>query len=311
MEALDCYQVLQVDPKAEPEVIQAAYRRLAAKYHPDVNKTAPEDAERRMKEINAAYAVLGDLEARAEYDESYVRSGGRRQREYRSGPRTRPRFEVRPQSVEIRGVDPNYPTVYPQIQLSQIAGDPYDPALDQIEFVLKAPFNRALLLDVDFLSASLPFLIRLTLDLAFMGIQPGHSHVGTINVRGDPSAGFVLVVDFREPTTPSSHAHYAEGVSAAQGGEARGAGVIRRFSRWLVQPVAVSAEARPTLAGLAARIVIVLSLALAVWVIATNLIPIFVGLVVLLGLLLLLVALVASVMQPPPKRRRAPPRRRR
>lgn len=60
MDEPDCYQILQVDPKAEPEVIQAAYRRLAAKYPPVVNETAPHDAERRMKELNAAYAVLGD-----------------------------------------------------------------------------------------------------------------------------------------------------------------------------------------------------------------------------------------------------------
>lgn len=62
----DYYEVLQVDPRAEPEVIHAAYRRLAAKYHPDVNRT-PEAAE-RMKELNAAFTVLGNPERRREYD---------------------------------------------------------------------------------------------------------------------------------------------------------------------------------------------------------------------------------------------------
>ena len=65
-EARDYYRVLQVDPDAEPEVIHAAYRRLAAKYHPDVS-AEPEAAE-RMAEINAAYGVLKDPDQRAAYD---------------------------------------------------------------------------------------------------------------------------------------------------------------------------------------------------------------------------------------------------
>src|SRR6266487_3535828 len=60
------YQVLQVDPAAEPEILEAAYRRLARKYHPDVSRSP--DAERRMKEINAAYEVLCDRLRRAAYD---------------------------------------------------------------------------------------------------------------------------------------------------------------------------------------------------------------------------------------------------
>jgi hypothetical protein len=60
------YQVLQVDPGAEPEIVEAAYRRLARMYHPDVSRSP--DAERRMKEINAAHEVLGDPIRRADYD---------------------------------------------------------------------------------------------------------------------------------------------------------------------------------------------------------------------------------------------------
>ena len=63
------YQVLQVDPSAEPEVIKAAYRRLADKYHPDRNKGA--DASARMLEINEAYNVLGDDARRAAYDATF------------------------------------------------------------------------------------------------------------------------------------------------------------------------------------------------------------------------------------------------
>ena len=56
--ARSLYQVLQVDPEAEPDVVEAVYRRLARKYHPDVSGVP--DAAERMKEINAAYQVLRD-----------------------------------------------------------------------------------------------------------------------------------------------------------------------------------------------------------------------------------------------------------
>jgi curved DNA-binding protein len=63
-------EVLQVDPRAEAEIVEAAYRRLAQKYHPDVSN-AP-SAERRMKEINAAYEVLRDPLRRAAYDRDLI-----------------------------------------------------------------------------------------------------------------------------------------------------------------------------------------------------------------------------------------------
>lgn len=68
----DCYRILQVDPAAEPEVIEAAYRRLAHKYHPDVS--ADPGADERMREINAAYAILSDTGQREEYDARRRRS---------------------------------------------------------------------------------------------------------------------------------------------------------------------------------------------------------------------------------------------
>jgi len=67
----DYYIILQVDPRAEPEVIQAAYRRLAAKHHPDVDPS-PEAME-RMKLLNAAYEVLSDPVKRREHDMSRLR----------------------------------------------------------------------------------------------------------------------------------------------------------------------------------------------------------------------------------------------
>jgi curved DNA-binding protein CbpA len=63
---LDPYKILQVDSEAEDEVIQAAYRRLARKYHPDL-ATAPEAAN-RMAAINAAWELIGEPAARKAYD---------------------------------------------------------------------------------------------------------------------------------------------------------------------------------------------------------------------------------------------------
>ncbi len=60
----DHYAILQVDPRADTEVIQAAYRTLARKYHPDVTGGSDE----RMTALNNAWTVLRDPAARAEYD---------------------------------------------------------------------------------------------------------------------------------------------------------------------------------------------------------------------------------------------------
>jgi curved DNA-binding protein CbpA len=62
-EAIDHYRVLQVDPSADVDVIQAAYRVLARKFHPDL---AGDDAV--MKRLNAAWEILGDTRRRADFD---------------------------------------------------------------------------------------------------------------------------------------------------------------------------------------------------------------------------------------------------
>ena len=59
----DLYKVLQVDPSANPLVIQAAYRALAQIFHPDVSGDSDE-----MKRLNAAWEVLGDPRRRKDYD---------------------------------------------------------------------------------------------------------------------------------------------------------------------------------------------------------------------------------------------------
>jgi curved DNA-binding protein CbpA len=70
----DPYKILQVDSEAEDEVIQAAYRRLAQKYHPDV--AGPAGAE-RMSAINTAWELLRDPNRRAAYDRERMAAGMR------------------------------------------------------------------------------------------------------------------------------------------------------------------------------------------------------------------------------------------
>jgi curved DNA-binding protein CbpA len=67
-EASDAYRALQVDPSAEPSVIEAAFRALARLYHPDGSR--PDAA--RMARINAAYRILRDPELRRQYDHTHA-----------------------------------------------------------------------------------------------------------------------------------------------------------------------------------------------------------------------------------------------
>jgi curved DNA-binding protein CbpA len=85
----DAYKTLQVDPEADPEVIQAAFRRLAQKWHPDVTRGG--ESATRMIAINRAWELLGDPARRVAYDRERARrlarsNGGASQPGTAAGP---------------------------------------------------------------------------------------------------------------------------------------------------------------------------------------------------------------------------------
>ncbi len=81
MDVKDYYQILGVSKSASADEIKKAYRKLARKYHPDVNQDDA-TAEAKFKDISEAYEVLSDAEKRQKYDQfgsqwqQYQRAGG-------------------------------------------------------------------------------------------------------------------------------------------------------------------------------------------------------------------------------------------
>ena len=63
----DYYKILDIQRDADEKAIRGAFRKLARKYHPDLNKD-DKDAEAKFKEVNEAYEVLSDADSRKKYD---------------------------------------------------------------------------------------------------------------------------------------------------------------------------------------------------------------------------------------------------
>ena len=84
---IDYYKVLGVSTDCDPKALEAAYRRLAKKYHPDHAATADVD---RFNEVTAAYRILRDRDRRADYDSMHAQNVGS---ESPFSPRGGPNFD--------------------------------------------------------------------------------------------------------------------------------------------------------------------------------------------------------------------------
>lgn len=93
MSARDPYDVLGVQRNATQKDVQKAYRRLAKKLHPDVNP-GDKTAERRFKELSAAYDIVGDSEKRTRFDRGEIDANGAER------PRSRPQYEYTQASAD-------------------------------------------------------------------------------------------------------------------------------------------------------------------------------------------------------------------
>lgn len=81
----DYYKFLEVDREASSDVIEAAHKKLAFKYHPDRNKSS--DAEEKMKQLNEARDTLIDPEKRRQYDEILYQQEWQYEDEYKAPPK--------------------------------------------------------------------------------------------------------------------------------------------------------------------------------------------------------------------------------
>lgn len=89
MEFKDYYKTLGLDKTASEDDIKKAYRKKVRKYHPDVSKEP--DADKKTKEVNEAYGVLGDPDKRAAYDQ--MGSSYQPGQKFRPTPESEPGFD--------------------------------------------------------------------------------------------------------------------------------------------------------------------------------------------------------------------------
>ncbi|MCH7902965.1 MAG: J domain-containing protein [Armatimonadetes bacterium] len=116
--AKDYYKILSVDRRADDKAIKAAYRRLARKYHPDLNPNDP-TAEAKFKQASEAYAVLSDPEKRKKYDTL----GSNWEQLQNVGERVSDRFQT--------GFGGGFDTIFEQI-FSQMSGEEPGPQVRQV-----------------------------------------------------------------------------------------------------------------------------------------------------------------------------------
>ena len=178
----DYYEILQVHPSAEPEVVEAAYRRLTRKYHPDVNKdtTAPD----RMKKINIAYEVLGNSDKRKRYDSEWLRRAGKAAGWQEASAVEAPKPVVDPERLQFNDVEVG------EIKRASFTirniGGPYS----RIWFSNPDSWVRV----VDYESLTTSDELPLVVQIEVRGEDGGKSHIEYIRVKLDEEETQLRVV---------------------------------------------------------------------------------------------------------------------
>ena len=142
--AVDYYEVLQVNPSADLDTIHRVYRLLAQRFHPD-NRESGNEA--RFRELSDAYQTLGDPERRARYDVTYNQTRKDRWRLVASGAQSEDDFAVE-QAFRLtllealytrRRMDPGSPTIYSS-DLESMMGRPREHLEFTIWFLLQKKY---------------------------------------------------------------------------------------------------------------------------------------------------------------------------
>lgn len=108
------YDILEVAEHASPEVIEAAWRVLVRRYHPDVNEGS--EAQEKIRLVNDAHTVLSDEQKRRTYDLQMRADRAAEARQYAEAHQA--------QQQQHAGVRPQaYPAPYPEATFDQMAAD--------------------------------------------------------------------------------------------------------------------------------------------------------------------------------------------
>lgn len=234
----DYYKILQVDPSAEPEVIKAAYKNLAKKYHDDHNKS--KDAHERMVELNEAYECLSDPIRRAEYDRERLAGAGASPRSGDSSDPPRP--IVNPRHLDFGAIEKG------EIASKRLTVDNGGGPASELNFNFAkdgGPFRVA---NVARALVDRPFPRIVTIEASALGLSIGQSYSNYLEVDLDGVTDsalleFSVCEPAADPWASASHSTATSPHTASSSGTPTSGGTFSAH-------VSVSASPGPTKTGM-------------------------------------------------------------